>query len=537
MEALMTVHSDSTILAISGDDLRDSLPANVTVRQVPVHNITRSDLNFFRGVVFRTGYILLPSHLSPAFGRLELLFANLRAERKYRYKKPYRHVFLLRIMGEKILRPLLHRGVDAARWFALLSWVLLAPVQTTAMMIRRRGGPRWSDHRSYIQGLKRWLHRGHWTCRPYLGDLSCILRYVWAYLAYTERDTRGEMLELKKGAKILIVIPDKIGDTITSLPMLESLATSKKDYIIDFLVSPAGAIILRGNPYVSQIHVIRNPHKELIGFTSGRFKSDDKDSLVLSRLRAGGYDCTINVSYWPERYRLVDAIRPKRSISSFTPRLLNYGTFRPHREQEWVYRRCADALFMIGEGVEVQRPKIWVEESLRKEVVERLTNDGARYKKRVGLVTDAPVASRRLPPVEVMNWVAKNEDLQNIKMVIFDKRDMRWSMANPEELDVIFIGEWPLEEAIAAVSSVDIIYGTEGGIGHIAAAFGVESNLVFTSFGSGKWSPPNSRRWQSRGLNCQPCFREYCLFSHECHESESWVMAEGDLLPDHSGRR
>lgn len=64
-----------------------------------------------------------------------------------------------------------------------------------------------------------------------------------------------ETENMNKPEKILIIQLRRIGDVILTTPVIEMLRKNFPDARIDFLVEKPGAEILRGNPYLTRVHV------------------------------------------------------------------------------------------------------------------------------------------------------------------------------------------------------------------------------------------------------------------------------------------
>ncbi|MFW5752887.1 MAG: glycosyltransferase family 9 protein, partial [Planctomycetota bacterium] len=460
-----------------------------------------------RRIRTRHAHLMIDRRLSHEFFRCELGFLMLRTATRDRLGGPYRRCLLLLALGEKIALRLALLALRQARR-------LVAAVLPLLVALRiGRGGDGVAipaadiatcrhDLASWWQGnsLNRAFVRSRW--RMFLSYLKGFLAGHWSRRRQATIDTPEAL------ARILIINPDLVGDTLTAIPLIRAVRQHLPAAQIDFLASPKGAEVLAGCPWLDRIHVydLPNPnnHHGVVDRRARRATAE-----LMRELRARTYDLAIDCSWWPERSLIHHAVRARYDIVRPNPEFLVWRALRPGDADGWIFDQILELLTPLGIRPEEPRLELWIGDDERASVARRLP-PRAPGRIRVAVQTWAPFVPRRYPPRAFMSAIARHPLAERFDIVAFDPPNR---LTGPLlRRAVATTGAWPLREAIVAMAECDLFVGNDGGMAHIAASCGLPGVVVFTSIRPEQWRPCGRLLplHAAAALTCSGCGMRFC---------------------------
>ncbi len=299
-----------------------------------------------------------------------------------------------------------------------------------------------------------------------------------------------------KKIRILIIHTAFIGDIVLSTPLIKKLRDTYPKAEITYLTTPAGASILRNNPYLT--HIIeydkRGEHRGIKGFWA-----------IAKKLKMEAYNMVIT----PHRY-----LR-----SSF----LTFLTGAPIRRG---YDNSA-AAFLYNEKIYYDKDKHEVEKLLS--FVPK--DEGKRYeielfptelerekvdellKNVVGkIVVIAPGSkwfTKKWPLEYFKEVIGKLEKRKDVTVIVIGGKEEMLLNIPLTENSIDLRGKTTLLELAEVISRADLVLTNDSSPIHIASAFqNVKILAIFgptvEKFGFFPWSK-NSEVFQVEGLECRPC--------------------------------
>lgn len=273
--------------------------------------------------------------------------------------------------------------------------------------------------------------------------------------------------------RILLVQLHHLGDVVLATPAIRAVRLAFPRASLDFLAGRPGADVLRGNPHLDHVHVLRR------GWTPGR--------SLASALRRARYDAVVDFHSTPRTALLVAATRaPLRvGVVGRGPRNLVYSQLVP-RVRDPVYMARQKLRLLAPLGVEADPEDLDLEVFPSAE--ERAW--AADAFERHGLAGDARIAA--LSPVSRIalkqwgaeRWAAVADRLvaEGLRVVLTNGpreldqvRDVVSRMTQPAAWDV---GVDTVGRLAALYERCTVWLGNDGGAKHIAVGVGVPSVTV-----------------------------------------------------------
>lgn len=312
-----------------------------------------------------------------------------------------------------------------------------------------------------------------------------------------------------------------LGDLVMTVPVLAELRRLHPTARIVLIVrgAPQGEL-LRGSPFVDEILQVPRRHKDIrqIAFYLGLrrrrldavYLGTRVSPLVAFMLRAIAGVRTIvgDGTRWPSLYTVRGAVDP--------------GVHRVDR----MLRTLA-----LWTGITVEQPdfSLPVPAQARRAVADRLTANGWRFAR---LLAFHPGSSRgrgdekRMPVAltraTLAGLRARHPDLGVVLLFGPAEADLLRELEPLPEGVVPLIGA-PLAETMAVLAGAVGFIGSDSGLGHVAAAFGVP-----TVTPAGPSNPAETRPWGARAavvvshedLPCRPCWftplHGHCPYAARC---------------------
>lgn len=485
VERLLGLHPGALVVTA---DAAGNTPMGCSRRYLPVAAPLRTIAGMRRLRADRV-VDLTPATRSTEYMRYRLASAVIRAPRLEHGGRETTHASACMAIAVDLGRRVLWRSLLPILQMSLLA---LWPVLELALLCRRRSTPAGSWTR-----LRRW--RAPRTADPAIHRSWCGILLGYA-LACVRRRAQRDPLD----RRIVIVMPDLLGDTVSCLPMIDAIRRQRPDARIFLACHSKIAPIVRqaaGLEAVIELDVA-HPGQRYGGLAS----------RGISALADLGFPEVLCPSFWPEHSGVLNRLRaPCIRVPDGSGFLVAGADYVPDNPRSWIYAR---RLGLLGAKPPDERTPL---------LPRRDPGRGAGPETRpplIGIHTQAPMATRRLPAARILSALLDALAGRSARLAVFDRRDAFWTAAEREHgLHIeAWPGELPLADAVACLSTCDLLVAAEGGLGHIAGAMGTPSVLIYTSTSSADWLPWSSALpVEASPLACRPCYLSYCPTRLECH--------------------
>jgi heptosyltransferase-2 len=291
--------------------------------------------------------------------------------------------------------------------------------------------------------------------------------------------------------RVLIIRLTALGDVLLATPLLRSLKLAQPEKEIDWLIDPALAPLLEGNPHLSRV----------LPFGRG----------VRSALRARHYDLVIDLQNKLKTAALLHALGArriltlrKRNIWNALVSLLGHEspTSGPHAVD-----RNLELVRPLGVTPRGRELQLEVTESGRAEVAGLLAN---RLTAPVwGLAAGSRWATKRWP-LDRYQALGGEAARSGAKILLLGgPTDAPILDALGRSLGSAALGDTrqlSIAGLVAAIDACDLVVSNDSGPAHIAAALGRPVVVLFGPTSPSRWAPPGRKvRVVSRELVCSPC--------------------------------
>lgn len=353
------------------------------------------------------------------------------------------------------------------------------------------------------------------------GFLRKVLRrMVWlAYGIPFRRPSRAALEAMEPPKRILVLAGAHVGDTVITTSIIPVLRSAYPEAEIGFLVGSWAATVIQGHQDISFVHVVdhwwhnRSRESRLRKFLHYR----QTRKAALPRIRDTGYDLALCVypyllpDFMDLAWKAKIPVRLGFSVSVFAP--------------------------LATATVEVPSSPFVHQSAIQAEVLRLLHLDSQHTAKRKAVLPETPPSAaqelcrlfdmshlqagryriihagcgdpRREMPLDFWRELASN--LSGQVTLVFTGRGTR----EAENIRAITSGlencvnacdklSW--QGFVAAVRQAEILYGVESMAGHVAAAVGTRSVVVYGgAAGVARWRPEGPATVITNHVRCAPC--------------------------------
>lgn len=313
--------------------------------------------------------------------------------------------------------------------------------------------------------------------------------------------------------KIVVRMPNWIGDLVMGLPILEDLREAYPEAYIAVICSGSQGDVLSGNPHVD----------EVISFSRKKrfFPLTNSGESLIKTIRKGHFDLSINLTnsfssawlFWSGN------VRKRVGFFRFHRMLLQNTNVRnpKHKDKQHLVKTYKALLAAIGIEESSTKPQIYIESKAK-----------AIGKTRIGINPGAAYGSAKCWLPERFCEVARRlvEDIPNVEVVLYgdkgsspvvDKIVEGLPKRMLESGSVINMAcKTTLKELIAEIAGLDAFLTNDSGPMHIAAA--LQTPLV-ALFGSTNDIATGPYKWGSvihKRVECSPCYKRVCPIDFRC---------------------
>jgi heptosyltransferase-2 len=322
--------------------------------------------------------------------------------------------------------------------------------------------------------------------------------------------------------KILVRVPNWVGDAVMSIPALEEIRNSRADAEISILARPAVAALLSGQPFMDRIleYDFRGKHRGWLG----------RERLI-RQLRADKFDCAVlfqnafEAAWLAWRAGIPQRIGYARdargALLSNAVRVPQPGEIPPH-ESSYYLELLRRAGWIETRG-EIRPIRLKIAEAARESAEMTLHRAGARDAEwRCAIAPGASYGAAKCWPPERFASLADRLISECGADVIF--------FGTPEERQIIaricekmksraisLAGETSIGDLAALFSACSMFIGNDSGAMHVAAAAGIPVVGIFGSTDPEGTAPVTQQFSLIREpVSCSPCFLRRCPVDHRC---------------------
>lgn len=348
---------------------------------------------------------------------------------------------------------------------------------------------------------------------------------------------------IRDARKVLLRVPNWLGDAILSLPALSKVRERFPSAELTVLGRPGVADLYRSVPEVSRVLVF-DAHGRHAGLR-GLFR-------LAAELRREGFDLAVlfqnafqaallaYLSRIPRRLGYArDARGPLLTHSIPLPRR---GEIPPHETyyyQELLRRAGWLSALTLVERIRLVPPEAVVEK-MRQRLRELGLESGTENRRpRVVLAPGAAYGSAKCWPAERFAALADRLVEACDAAVLLCGTPAEKSLgdaitARMRARPISLIGSTSLEEFLGLLPLADLFIGNDSGAMHLAAGLGLPQVIIFGPTDEAGTGPLNTvARLVKHPVSCSPCFLRHCPVDHRCMTRVSvdavWEQVEAAL--------
>jgi heptosyltransferase-2 len=327
--------------------------------------------------------------------------------------------------------------------------------------------------------------------------------------------------------KILLRVPNWVGDAMMSLPALEAVRARFREAELMVLARPHVADLYVRRPDVSRVLVFehRGKHRGLGGLLR-LARELRRERFDLAVLFQNAFQAAL-LAFLAGIPRRVGYARDARRLLLTHPLAVPRAQEVPPHETYYyleLVRRAGwlDSLPVVRQ-IPVVPPSSAAMERVRARLVELGLGDGAGPRRlRVVLAPGAAYGSAKCWLPERYAALADRlvEAFDAAVLLCGPVAEARLGEAIAARMrhpPVSLIGQTTLEEFLAVLAAADLFIGNDSGAMHLAAGLGLPQVVIFGPTDEMGTGPLNPRaRLVKRPVSCSPCFLRHCPVDHRC---------------------
>lgn len=334
-----------------------------------------------------------------------------------------------------------------------------------------------------------------------------------------EFNVTNRRMRKENGKKVLVRVPNWIGDAVMCLPALEALKRLFPSSTITVLARPKVIPVFENNPAVS----------EILEFGSKKGGILEKLSIS-SELKGRGFDTAVlfqnafEAAFLSFLSRIPERVGYARDLrSAFLTRAVPVDREIKKRHHVFYYLNLVEALGgPMEDEKEAPVPKLYISEEEAGWASEFLEKKGLPGRPLFGAAPGASYGPAKMWPPERFSSVLKElTEARKGAALVFGGPDDKEACgalkrAYPHALDLS--GALNLRQSMALMSLLDAFITNDSGPMHISAALGVPTVAIFGSTDSVLTGPVGEKTAVvGKKMECSPCFKRECKYGHyEC---------------------
>ncbi len=335
--------------------------------------------------------------------------------------------------------------------------------------------------------------------------------------------------------KILILRPRAIGDVILTTPFIRNLRKEFPDAQIDYVVEEFVKPVLEGNPYISNIIILKR-HKlkkepENIKAIKNKLKKSMPSVKIIEDIRfylkfiKERYDIVFDL--WGNlRTALISFLTGAKYRVGFTFRFRKYFyniRVKPDIIPKYNANYHLDLLRAIGIEPDSDKTEFYLNES-DKEFIKKFFKDAGIKESDVviGLSGSGSWVTKR--------WFEEKfskladiilKEIKNSKIIILwgpGEKQIAEKIINgirEDKTRVFLAPETNLKQLGALIKNLTLLITNDGAASHIAVAVSTRSITIYGPTNSASWSPQGNKMHLTVAplIKCAPCDKTICPFN------------------------
>ena len=318
--------------------------------------------------------------------------------------------------------------------------------------------------------------------------------------------------------KIIIKMPNWIGDLVMATPILQDVRNKWKGATIVAMCQANIADLLKNNPYIDEVY----SYKKLSGWIR-----KSQPSNIIDSLKKGDYDLGIlltnsfSSALWFWRGGVKNRIGFKTFMRSL---LLNKSVpFPENIEKQHLVKTYKSLLIPLGIPISASIPKLYLTEKEKERASMILSNNGMKKKKStlIGINPGAAYGSAKCWPPKYFRALTEKLLKETSLNIIFfgDEKTtelIHQIVRNLGPRIINLSGKTNLRELIALIQLCDVLLTNDSGPMHIASALKVPLVALFGSTSPIKTGPYGNGVVMSKEVECSPCYKRVCPIDFRC---------------------
>jgi ADP-heptose:LPS heptosyltransferase len=312
---------------------------------------------------------------------------------------------------------------------------------------------------------------------------------------------------LPTGSRVLILRLRSLGDVVMLTPALAALHSARPDLRLTVAVEPEFAVILEGNPAVSEVLPARN-----FGATVGEIRRRifsvvfNQHGGPTSAFLAALSGAPVRVCWDHCQFQFFYNVRVPGAANFFGPRKVHT-----------VEHRMTQFYWAGLERGPIPPARVYPQADALASVAEKLRKSGLRAEQAYAVMHPGAAYFTKRWAVEkfadIARWLRAEHGIVPVIRLGPGERDAATAMKQqfaphgivfePKDLD--------LRELIALVSQARLFVGNDSGPAHLATAAGRPAVVIFGSTDSATWRPwQTDHRVVQNDFPCNPCKGDRC---------------------------
>lgn len=322
--------------------------------------------------------------------------------------------------------------------------------------------------------------------------------------------------------RILLRIPNWVGDAVICLPAIEAVRDSFPGSSITVLARPWVAPIMEVHPAIDHVIQYKRP---------GKLLQNLKEMFsIITILNRKKFDLAILFQNAFEAAFIAWCARIPSRVGYGTDRrgflLTRSLKIRRQEGKDHQIHYYLGILEAMGLKARYKEPRIYLPPSVSAEARKRLAGEGVRDGDLlVGLGPGAMFGgAKRWPPEDFASVGERASRIKGSKLVILGSKGEK-DIAQAVErklngLAVNLCGKTELNEAVAVIGRCNVFVTNDSGLMHVAAAMGVPTVAVFGPTDPSATGPVGAVATYVRAeVECAPCLKAECPGDHKCMNS------------------
>lgn len=317
--------------------------------------------------------------------------------------------------------------------------------------------------------------------------------------------------------KIIVRMPNWLGDLVMATPILEDLRNHYKDAEITVMCQSNVAPLLQEDPHIDEVFAYKRPS----GWIHTLQHWD-----VIEPLRIGHYDLGIlltnsfSSAWWFWRGKVKNKIGFSTHFRSL---LLNKAvSFPANSESQHLVLTYKALLEPFGIPISNTPPRLYVTEEERKAAKELLQNCGILDKHvLVGINPGAAYGSAKCWLPERFKQVTLKLLENPLVRVVYFGDPVGAPLVNEicaglSDKVINLAGKTSIRELMALIQACSLFLTNDSGPMHISAAVGTPLVALFGSTSDVKTGPYNLGKVIHKHVECSPCYKRVCPIDFRC---------------------